>query len=282
MEGAIGVANIPGRSVSIVGLALMTVAVLLSVLPRFSGIGFSWSVIMLAGGALVAVHELRPGGPPPGGLPALSHPLIPPVFALLAAVHAFQLLRLGLVPLLWAAAAVLLCSAQYRKAMLAPGRFRQFFDPVLAWYGYRRYLVVGAAVCLGSLFFTWGETLGYWTGSLAYDTNGFAWNPFTYYWPGYALSGRNQALALFVELCLVALVVWSAHRGNGPMPAWFNRLAAGMAGFLTLWWLVHIQANAGPWVFLPGLLLIDFAVVMIYRRQHAGPYDLAHLFGRRG
>lgn len=84
--------RIPGRSVSIVGLGLMALAILLSLLPWFYGIGLGWSLVMLLGGALTAFLELRSGGvalPQVKLPPALLNPLIPPVFAALVAVQAF-------------------------------------------------------------------------------------------------------------------------------------------------------------------------------------------------
>ncbi|HEX8699311.1 MAG TPA: hypothetical protein VF815_10780, partial [Myxococcaceae bacterium] len=164
--------RIPGRSVSIAGLGLMAVAILLSLLPMFYGIGLGWSLVMLLGGALTAFLELRAGGVklPEVKLPAvLLNPLIPPVFAALVALQAFQLLGLGLVPLLWLSAAVLLGYDQYRKAILAPDSFGRFLDFKQAWHGYRRYLVLGSGLCLLSLFFIWGQSSGYLMGGYDYN-----------------------------------------------------------------------------------------------------------------
>lgn len=286
--------RIPGRSVSIAGLAIMALAILISLLPWFGGdIGWFWTIIMLLGGALVAVQELRSGGvelPWASGLPpVLMHPVIPPVFAALAAVHAFQLFNFRiwpptsiLVPWLWVAAAFLLCYDQYRKAILAPNSFGQYFDLRLTWYGYRRYILIGAAICLFALFFTWGKTASWWSGGYSYSSyyGGYEYNPFQYFWAGFEFTGRSQALVLWIEMALVALVVWSAYRGDGTVPTWFNYIAAGLAGFVTLWWLLHIRMHLGPWIFLLGLAAIDFAVVMINLGKHDGQFGPDQVVGQ--
>jgi hypothetical protein len=277
------VGRIPGRSVSIAGLALMALAIILTWTKWFWGIGLWWSILMLLGGAVVAAQELRSGGLEPpwmASLPTqLFHPLIPPIFAALVTVHAFQLLRFGVVPLLWVGAALLLGYDQYRKAILAPNSFGQYFDFRLAWYGYRRYILLGALLCLASLFFIWGKSAGHFMGG--YDLNyssykggyEYNYNVTKYYYAGWELSGRSQGLVVFVETALLSLVAWSAFQGKGTVPSWFNQVAMGLAAFLSLWWLLHIELHLGQLLFLLGVAAIDFAVFMIYKGQHAGQFD---------
>lgn len=292
LEGVVVLDRVPGRSVSLLGLGIMAGAIVLSLLPGFSGIGPVWSVLMLAGGAVVAVDELRDAGHPLPGvrLPGpLTHPLVPPVFAAMVAVHAFHLLRVGIVPLLWLGAAFLLCWDQFRKTLLAPEGFGRHFDFHRAWHGYRRYVVLGAGLCLLSLFLTWGESSG-WLGG-GYDYNyryqgggeygyQYDYNPAKYYYPGFSLSGRNQSLALLAEAALFALLVWAAYRGAGEAARRADIVALGLAGFLTLWWLVNLEGTLGVLVFLVGIAAVDFGLWKIRRGEEEGPHDAAHLWAR--
>lgn len=290
--------QLPGRSISIAGLAIIGAAILFSILPWFSGIGFLWSVVMLAGGLVVAMQELQAAGEritvleqAMGNTPAnlrtyLMHPAVPPVYAALTAVHAFQLFGFGFIPLLWIAAAGLLCFDQYKKAILAPDSFGQYFNPKLAWSGYRRYIVVGTVICLMSLFMTWTKVAPSVQGGLDYTYSSYygqyvtTYNYAKYWYPGWELTGRNQSFALFATLALLSLVVWSAFRTNLELPGWSKWVPVGLAGFLSLWWLTHIGSPSGVWVFFLGLALIDFAVFNIWQGHNEGPYDMESLLAR--
>ncbi|MFZ5825429.1 MAG: zinc ribbon domain-containing protein [Bacillota bacterium] len=284
-------AAIPGRSLSIAGLALMALAILLSALPWFRGVGLFWSLVMLAGGALVAVIELQGGGVRlPRAFdrlpPALLHPLLPPILAGLVAIHAFLEFSIGIIPLIWAAAAGLLVYDQFQKSLRAPDSFGRYFDVRRAWYGYRRYIVIGAAICLLSLFMTWSKSSGSWSGGYDYRYSSYyggytyQYNFTKYYWPGWELSGRSGRFALFAVASLLSLVGWSAYRGSGSVPAWFNHLGAGLAGVALLFWVINLGSKFGVLVYLTGLLLIGLALAMIYQGKHTGEYDPEHLLGR--
>ena len=285
--------RIPGRSVSIAGLGLMALAILLSLLPSFYGIGLGWSLVMLLGGALTAFLELRAGGVklPEVKLPtALLHPLIPPVFAALVAMHAFQLLALGLVPLLWLCAAVLLGYDQYRKAILAPESFGRFLDFKQAWHGYRRYLLLGAGLCLLSLFFIWGKSSGYVMGgydyNYRYNSNSgsygyqYDYNMAKYSMPGFELSGRSQGGVIWAEAALLALVIVAAYRSESMQASRVSMVALGLAGWLGLWWLLHANLHLGGFLYLLGLLGIGFAAYKLWRGEEAGAWDAEHLWAR--
>ncbi len=285
--------RIPGRSVSIAGLGSMAMAILLSMLPMFDGIGLGWSLVMLIGGALTAFLELRTGGVrlPEVKLPAaLSSPLIPPLFAALVAMHAFQLLGLGLVPLLWLISAVLLGYDQYRKAILAPQGFGRFLDFKQAWRGYRRYLVLGPGLCLLSLFFTWGAPSSYLMGGYDYNyrynsnTGSYGYqydyNIAKYYMPGFEFSGRSQGWVIWAEAALLGLLIVAAYRSVGTMPTRVRAVAIGLAGWLSLWWLLHANLHLGGVLFLLGLLAILLAVYKLWRGEEAGAWDASHLWAR--
>lgn len=291
LDGAEVLDRIPGRSVSLLGLAIMASALAVSMLPGFSGVGLVWSAVMLAGGAAVAVDELRAAGHP---LPAarlprlLADPLFPPLFAALVGVHAFHQLRVGVVPLLWAAAAFLLCWDQFRKTLLSPEGFGRYLDFAQAWRGYRRNLLLGAGLCLLSLFLTWGETSG-WLGG-GYDYNyryqgdgeygyQYDYNPAKYYYPGFEISGRNQSFALFAEAMLFALLLWAAYRPAGD-PRRADRVALVLAGLLALWGLANAAPTAGVLLFLAGIAAVHHALWKLRRGETEGPHDAAHLWAR--
>lgn len=274
--------RVPGRSASLVGLGLMAFAIVLSMLPWFDGVGFFWSGVMLAGGAVVAVHELRAAGHPlPGArLPGrLSHPLVPPVFAGLVAVHAFHLLRFGIVPLLWLGAALLLCYDQYRKAVLSPEGFGRHFDLPHAWQGYRRWVMLGAGICLVSLFFTWGESSGWMGGGYDYNyrydsyNDGYSYryeyNPAKYYYPGFEWSGRNQSFALFAEAALFGLLLWAAYRPAEAPSRRSARLALALAVFLTLWWVTNLDGTFGVLAFFVGIAAVDWGLWKLLHSREA-------------
>lgn len=284
--------RVPGRSVSLLGLGIMGGAIALSLLPAFSGVGPVWSAVMLAGGAAVAVDELRDAGHalPALRLPAaLAHPLTPPLFAALVGVHAFHQLRLGIVPLLWLAAAVLLCWDQFRKTILSPDGFGRHFDFRRAWHGHRRTVVLGVGLCLVSLFLTWGETSGWLGGgydyNYRYQGNGeygyqYDYNAAKYYYPGFELSGRNQSFALLAEAALFALLVWAAYRGEGEAARRADRLALWTASLLALWCLVNAGAEMGVLLFLAGIAAVHFALRQLRRGEDEGPWDAAHAWAR--
>ncbi len=289
--------RVPGRSVTLVGVGLVVAAIALSLLPSFAGVGLGWSVVMLIGAAAVALPELRRAGTdvPAVRVPtALQHPLVPPVYAALVGVHAFLLLRLDVVPLMWLAAAVLLTWDQYRRAARAPDGFVRHFDIRRAWHGYRRNVTVGVAVCLGSMFLTWGRSSGYWTGGYSYNyayrynagtgTGGYAYDydyqPAQYYWPGWELSGRNQSFALLAVCLLVGLVLWAAYRPRegGRPAAPSTGLAAG--ALLTVFWLLGAKDGIGSLLFLLGLGAILHAAWQIRRGSEAGRWDLEQVWDR--
>jgi hypothetical protein len=290
--------RVPGRSVTLVGAGLVAAAIALSLLPGFYGVGLVWSTIMLAGAALVALAELRSAGHAAAAeveVPAgLRHPLLAPAFAALVGLHAFLLLRIGIIPLLWLAAAVLLGWDQYRRAAATPDGFVRGFDLRRAWHGYRRNVTVGVGVCLLSLFFTWGRSSGYWTGGMAYNYAyrynaaageyqygyDYDYQPMQYYWPGFEFSGRNQSFALFAVAILFGLLLWAAYRGRDGSRT--VAPAAGVAGaaLLAVFWLLAAKSGIGSLLFLVGLAILAVGAHHVRRGEEAGRWDLEQLTGR--
>lgn len=272
------------------GLAVMAVAVVLGLLPWFSGIGWAWSIVMLLGAAIVAGNEFRKAD---GRQAKLLHPVAPALFAALVAAHAFQLFSLGVTPLLWLLAALMLWSDQSRA--LADGHGRSL-DFAQLRRGYRLYIGLGAAVCLLSLFSIWGRSEGWmsfgWmggtqlvnrfnpiTGSLDLQLE---YNPIMYpnnwYWPGFEFSGRSQRAVIWVEMALLGLVMWGALRRDAA--ARLNWCGPALAALVTLWWLPHCNGETGTRLFFVGLLAVDFAVWKLWRGQESGAFDPADISAR--
>jgi hypothetical protein len=269
--------RIPGRSLALLGAGLVALAVLLSALPFFWGIGRAWSLVMLAGSVLVGARELHAAGrslPEPVVRAArlAEHPLFLPVFTVLTFTHAFLSLSLGIVPLIWLLAAIVLGYDQ-RRALTAFVREQGKPSPAEKRQG--RWVLTGALLCAAALFFTWGYRGGYFLGGFQpyqvrdMQMDGFAreyttrtewrFNMMTNYVPAYAASGRGRPLVSGVLLALGGLVVLTLGRQTrASLPPWVLPV---LAGLVTLWGLVGLASYFGPWLFLAGALVIDAAVV---------------------
>ncbi|HET6765347.1 MAG TPA: hypothetical protein VFH27_16790 [Longimicrobiaceae bacterium] len=294
--------HVPGRSLTLAGVGVMAVAIVLSWLPGWYGVGLPWSVLMLALGAAVAVRELKAAGREVSGAerlpPVLGHPLLPPAFAALVALHALRLLGFGIVQGLWLVAALLLGYDQYRRAAASRAGLAGRWDLRQAWRGNRRWIALGVGLCVLSLFFTWASASGHFTGGRSYnyayrsDSNGnsgyaYGWdyNPVQSYWPGYDMSGRNQGLVMLAMIALLALLLWAASRrsaeADGSAPRKASPLVPGLLlGFLFLWWWTHAENGAGVWMFALGWAMTVFGVVRLSRGEEEGRWDPAHLLAR--
>lgn len=269
--------RLPGRSLALLGAGLVVLAILLSALPFFSGIGVLWSVVMLAGGVLVGVRELHAAGrslPEPAVRAArlAEHPLFLPAFTVLTFVQAFLALSVGIVPLLWVLAAIVLGYDQ-RRALAAFGAEEGTPSPEEQRLG--RWVLAGTLVCAAALFLTWGQGGGYFLGGMQpvrvreWTMDGFGreyedhyeyrYNMWTNYVSAYASSGRGRPFASVAVLMLGGLVVLTrSRRTRASLPSWVLPV---LAGAVTLWGISGLASFAGPWLFLVGALLIDVAVV---------------------
>ncbi|WNG38514.1 zinc ribbon domain-containing protein [Archangium violaceum] len=269
--------RLPGRSLALLGAGLVVLAILLSALPFFSGIGVVWSVVMLAGGVLIGVRELHAAGrslPEPAVRAArlAEHPLFLPVFTVLTFVQAFLALSVGLVPLLWLLAAVVLGYDQ-RRALAAFGAEEGTPSPEERRLG--RWVLAGTLVCAAALFLTWGQGGGYFLGGFQpvrvreWTMDGFGreyedhyeyrYNMWTNYVSAYASSGRGRPFASGVVLMLGGLVLLTrGRRARASLPSWILPV---LAGAVTLWGVAGLASFLGPWLFLVGALVIDVAVV---------------------
>lgn len=311
------VGQIPGRSWTLVGAAAVAALVLtgfLTLVPIgfirnfFVHIGWIWSLVMLIGAAAVAMQELRNAGIQlPVQLPAelqrwAIHPLIPPVFAGLTALHAFQEARLAVIPIVWVGVAALLLFDQSRKsfrgafseddaslapqeraARRAPEGVGRYLDFRLALRGYRPYLLIGAGLCFVALWMTWSKTAASVTGGYESHYSSYyggyvsEYNFAKYYWPGFELTGRSMDYVTIVELVLVGLVLASLYRGWRALPVQVKYAPLGLCAVLLLWWLTKAGSQIGPFIFLAGLLLMAGAWFMLTQGKDEGEYDLAHL-----
>jgi hypothetical protein len=279
--------RIPGRSLALLGAGLVALAVLLSALPFFTGLDVGWSVVMLASSVLVGVRELHAAGrslPEPVLRVArqTGHPLFLPAFTVLTCVQAFLSLRLGLVPLLWLLAAIVLVYDQ-RCALAALVAEQGTPSPEEARLG--RWVLVGTLVCAAALFFTWGSGGGYSLGGIQpvhvreWKMDGFGreyedhyeyrYDMWANYVPWYASSGRGRPLASVAVLALGGLVVLTRGRqARTVLPPWVLPV---LAGAVTLWGMTGLASYLGPWLFLAGALLIDLAVAReLMQRPRAG------------
>ncbi|MBN1209243.1 MAG: hypothetical protein JXB05_30580 [Myxococcaceae bacterium] len=278
--------RIPGRSLALLGAGLVALAVFLSALPFFWGIGPGWSLVMLAGSVLVGVRELHSAGRP---LPEpvvraarlAEHPLFLPAFTALTFTHAFLSLSLGLVPLLWLLAAIVLGYDQ-RRALSAFVSEQGKPSPEQKRLG--RWVLMGALLCAAALFFTWGYRGGYFLGGFQpyqvrdMQMDGFSreyttrtewrFSMMTNYVPAYSASGRGRPLVSGALLALGGLVLLALGRQTrAALPPWVLPV---LAGAVTLWGIAGLASYLGPWLFLAGALLIDVAVVREFMQRKAG------------
>jgi hypothetical protein len=273
---------LPGRSFLLLGAVLVGLALVLSLVPGWGGIGLTGSVLVLMVGAMAVLYELHAlSQPRPREVravgrialyPALErlpvvvrHRYAPRVFSLLTCTYALLTLGTGGLSLLWLPAALVLAFDQaFRLAMAerreAGGDAGDFRQKLELW------LAGAAGLCALALFFSWGRSS--------------TW--------GKEMAGRDQPLAVVTQAVLIVLGVLPFLRKGlksvpGPVPPL-------MAVWLTFWFLMMMSPYAvGPWLFMAGLLVIDAVVVMRFLRDrglspiprmrrpsegHEEPYDV--------
>jgi hypothetical protein len=282
--------HLPGRSLALLGAGLVTLAILLSMLPMFPGIGPGWSLVMLAASLLTGARELHAAGRP---LPdpvlraarVAEHPFFLPALTVLTYVHAILMLGFGLVPLLWLLAAVVLGYDQRRAlaSLVADQGLPSATERRL-----NRWVLGGVLVCVVALFFPWeyrggGYFLGgfqpYQVRDVEVDgftrqyTNRWEWryDMMTNWMPAYSASGRARPFVSWALLGLGGLVALSrARRTRATLPQW---TLLALAGAVTVWGLSGLSWSftyMGPWFFLIGAVLVDIAVVRDFRQQPRG------------
>jgi len=231
-----------GISVNRVGTGVMVLAIVLSWVPGTPGIGVVPSVVMLGLAAAVGLRRLRPVW-----------------LAGATALVAFHMLALRLVPLLWLAAAGLLCYEQLDHRRLGA-----------LWRGQRRAVTLGVLLCLLALLLTWSRS-PVWAGGYTYGyspylrTAAYRWDFAKHYFPGDGRSGRDQRLGLLVEAALLGVGLGLAGPGRA---RWLG--SVGVLALVAVWWLVHLGPYPGPWLFGVGLALTAAGAVRREARKR-GP-----------
>ena len=255
---------LPGGSLTLAGLGVMAVALLLWALPFIAGgLGPLGAGVMVVWGVLAGLNEwyvlnhseVREGRsvrPMPAALENLPRELWHPgtawLFALLTCTYAFWVLGSGVVSLLWLVAAVLIGYEQGQRYFLAP---REEGDEELegASLGHYRWVILGAVLCCVSLLLPWSKVTNAYSGTL---------------------SGRQQPLSP-LTLMMLLLLICSVVRNRS-----LNRvhpLVLLLIGVWLLMWpaLMMSPYYVGPWVYLPGLLLIEGVIGYHFMRLIRGP-----------
>lgn len=259
---------LPGGSLTLLGLGLVGLALLLSAIPGLQGIGRFGGGVMFVMGLLVAVSEWRLRSQPETqeegyallpplpaaleNLPAdLRHPVIGQVFALLTCTHALLMFGHPL-SVVWMLAALVLGYDLGRGYFADPPEDSYDLEAGTRGIRLHRWVVVGVVICSFSLFFSW--------------TRGTLQVP--------ALSGAEQPLSTLTQGTLLLLACSAVrHRGLSG----FHPLGLILMGvWLTLWFFLMMNVYAvGPWLYLPGLLLLDAVIVFHFvqlRRGGDGEY----------
>jgi hypothetical protein len=216
----------------------------------------------------------------------LWHPRLHLAFTLLSLAHAVQQFGFGLTPPLWLLAAWLAGAAQVRRqlAHIPPGD--SSWEAVRK--GPRLWVLVALGVCLVAFQLPWAKHGGYYRGAIESryvsqnpdllgdvpyagrwrnDYNATAW-----YVPTFRFSGRTQDASV-LALCTLFLLAGMMVLMRRP-PKSLPWLPVGLAGGLTLWWLLANGTEAGRWLFLVGLVALDVLAVrqfLAHNARHTGP-----------
>ncbi len=268
-DGPAWLAHVPAHSPTVLGLGVLALAVFLSFLPFFAGVGPLWSVVVIAGGWCVAARELREAGlrhPLVDWVPEqLLHPAVPALYAVLVAALALRMLSLGFTPLLWLAGAGLVGYDQYRKVYANEQGWHRYFEPRQLVRGVTPVALAGVALCLLSLFLAWVPTQR--AASRAAPRAGPSELrveespvPATYDFDLPSNAGWDQPMAVTLELLLLAVLGLMALHPEVPRPDWLRFAPLGVVGLgfvWTLFCLFTLGFTVGPVLFLVGLVAVS-------------------------
>lgn len=272
-DGPVWLAKVPGHSPSVVGVALLAMALVLSLL--FQGVGPFWSLVTFAGGWLVTAREVRTAGqrhPLVDWVPeSLRGPLVPALYTVVVAGLAIRMLGFGFTPLLWLGGAVLLGTDQYRKVFAGEDGWNRLFEPRRLLRGMGPVALGGVALCLAALFLTWlpSQAPKGGTGPVPQgppelhvvdvprpsDDVVYSWFDESYD------KGWDQPFSVAVEMLLLAMLGLMALRPEVPRPDWVRFTPIGVVVLGLVWTLVHGGLMFGPLLFLGGLAATGFASV---------------------
>ncbi len=285
------------------GIVCVAAAVAFGLFPRFSGVGWFWSLALVLGGIVIWRRET--------GFTFVSYtfvasPYFLPVYTALVFAQAWRMLEFSFVSLLWTTGAALLIAAIVRKVKTGVSDAALFTE---AWdgrggllRGYGHYIALGVAFCFVSLLMKWGQTPGisslWYTGgvryvnSYNYYTQSFEgsvrYTPMAYsnmwYYPGFTLSGRSRPYTLLAECVLLGALAWGAYQRAAPIVSPRDKqIGYGLAIGLFVWWLNALRglvqtSLAGPLLFFAGAALVAVGVAFRVRGEIEGPWDLPHLW----
>lgn len=282
--------RLPGGSLPLLGSGLVAAAVLVPVLPFVAGgLGLPWAALMLVGAGMLGAREWVAAGRklPDALVPVVkwaAHPAFLPMFTALTVTQAFLSLGLGVAPLLWVLAAVVLGYVQWRAFQASP-MAQASLPRRPADVRLKRWVFAGVAACAVGLLLPWSSA---WSlvptahlqreRNITIDNN-FAWdiqdndtwkfNTLVLPSGQGAGTGRGRLGATGVVLGLLALgVLGSVRRAREAVP---SVVPAVLAGLITVWALTGLASKPGPWLFLLGILAVDVAVA----REWLGHRDAA-------
>ena len=251
---------------------LFNILFLVNILPRFGGLGFLWSVLLLGFAAWIRTGR------------ATQWQIV--LWALLVCAHALDNFSSGLGTIAWFVGAVYALHAVW-----------PLFDLAKIKRGYSPYAIVGALLCLMSLYWTWGEVrvlsrvdfMGGPELSAHNDANGSSYsgddaNANRYVLPivrtnwkytGHALNGSFGA-----SLIALAILGWVLWRDEAKRHA--TRALPVVGSLLLLLWSCTALVNLyfGPKLFFVGALGMAFCSLMALRGQQMGKYDVADVTAR--
>lgn len=266
--------HIPGHSPTILGVALMGLAVVMGII--FSSVGPFWSLLTVAGGVVLAARELRATGEKHPLVDWVPESLHPPAFVVaytvLVVALAVRTLGFGfsITPLLWVPGALLVAKEQYPKLFAGEEGYLRFFDPHQLLKGTRVVALVGVTICLLSLFLSWVKvpTAGEPT-SARPPGHGApselrvidAPRPVDDAFADFALYGWDQPFSVMVELLLLGTLGVLCLKPDEERPSWVRFLPLGGAALSLIWGLVNVHLVVGPVVFLAGLAAVAFVGV---------------------
>lgn len=263
--------KVPGRSLTLVALGLVAIAIVVGFIGDNAGLGWIWAAVMAAAMALVAIQELSRAGYQQQKLPAipgpLMHPLFPIVFTVVVAGHALRMFDISLVGVLWTAGAIALAYEQYRRAR---ARFGTNFDLSNAISGANRPLTLVAAVAIVTFFFDFSDSAGFYAGGYDYNyyTGGLEYDAFNSYIGGSSFPGRTLRFSELVIAGLLFIILWASFRVPPVDPQKWKWVPSVLAGLMAGWWVWSSGRLFWAWVFMGLALGIG---VLGFLRQRSVP-----------
>jgi hypothetical protein len=281
-DGPKWLAHVPAHSPTVAGVLLMAVALVLGILPFFSGPGVPGSLLALVAGAVLAARELREAGEAPGFTERVPAVLLTAEAGALATVVlgavAVRMLGLGLTPLLWVAGAGLVGFYQWRKVFVGEEGVAHLFEPRELLAMPRVVALAGVAVCLLSLFAPWGSfhpnvptlpenaPVPQGPPELRVINARRASDDVLYANAGrVTLSGWDMPASVGVELALLAVLALLALRPEVARPSWARFVPAGAVGFSLVWAAANLSLLPAPLGFLVGLGAVGVLAVQELR-----------------